>query len=219
MFYNIPLKWALHAVLAFGFMAAYYVAMLHPEAFPYRFAVEDGPIEYLTAILIFCAALILLALSGKVSGRKRILLIVYALVFTLAAGEEVSWGQRIFDIESSEFFLENNFQGETNFHNLVVGDAHLAEFVFGTGLSILIMLYLLLLPALYPRAAWVRSFCELLSVPVPPGYIGFLAVLASVFCAWIDLDRQWEIYEFAFSVFVCLIFLNPANPKTFNLSQ
>ena len=41
-----------------------------------------------------------------------------ALIFIFGAGEEISWGQRIFNVESSEYFLENNAQGETNLHNM-----------------------------------------------------------------------------------------------------
>ena len=32
--------------------------------------------------------------------------------------EEISWGQHIFKWESSNFFLVNNNQGETNIHNI-----------------------------------------------------------------------------------------------------
>jgi hypothetical protein len=34
------------------------------------------------------------------------------------AGEEISWGQRIFGWATPDFFRENNIQGETNFHNM-----------------------------------------------------------------------------------------------------
>jgi len=35
------------------------------------------------------------------------------------AGEEISWGQRLLGFEPSTYFLENNFQQETNLHNIV----------------------------------------------------------------------------------------------------
>jgi len=217
MFYNPALTWALRAIFAIGIIAAWAVALFRPETFSTSFATEDGPIEYATAILIFAAGLVLAILALRNSGRGRVLLGLYALLFIVAAGEEISWGQRILGIQSSEFFESNNFQGETNFHNLVIGDTHLTEFVFGTGLALVIMAYLLVLPLLYPRLVWVRRFCEFLYVPVAPKHIGLLAIFATVFSAWIDLDRQWEVYEFAFSVFVCLIFLNPVNRQTFRL--
>ena len=61
---------------------------------------------------------------------------VYALIFFMAAGEEVSWGQRIIGWESGEFFLQHNKQEETNLHNLMVGDVHLTKSLFGPVLTI-----------------------------------------------------------------------------------
>ncbi|MCL2451890.1 hypothetical protein FWD20_03435 [Candidatus Saccharibacteria bacterium] len=54
--------------------------------------------------------------------KKKILPAIFAcliiLILILMAGEEISWGQRIFGWSTPEFFLENNSQRETNFHNL-----------------------------------------------------------------------------------------------------
>ena len=48
------------------------------------------------------------------------MLVACLLVFVLfvMAMEEISWGQRIFQWQTSEYFLENSIQGETNLHNL-----------------------------------------------------------------------------------------------------
>ena len=43
---------------------------------------------------------------------------LFCLVLVLMAGEELSWGQRIFQWSTPEFFKENNWQSETNLHNL-----------------------------------------------------------------------------------------------------
>lgn len=40
----------------------------------------------------------------------------------VVAGEEVSWGQRIFAFKPPNIFLENNYQQELNVHNLFKGD-------------------------------------------------------------------------------------------------
>ena len=52
------------------------------------------------------------------------------------AGEEISWGQRIFHIESSKFFNENNSQKETNLHNMIVDGVKLNKLIFSNLLSI-----------------------------------------------------------------------------------
>lgn len=217
MYFNPLVTWALRGILALGALATLYYWQVEPEQFTTIFAREDGIVEYATAILLFLASLVLIGHARRVSGRVRWLLAIYALAFFFAAGEEVSWGQRIFGIESTEFFTENNYQGETNLHNLVVGDIHLAEEVFGNALTLILLSYLVVLPLLFPFQRWVRSFCEALAVPVPPRHIAVLAVLWSVFIAAIPLSRNWEVYEFAFSVFAVLIFLNPVNRATFKI--
>lgn len=217
MYFNPTVTWALRAILALGALATLYYWQIAPELFTTVFAREDGLVEYATAIFLFIACLALIGHARRTSGRVRWLLAFYALAFFFAAGEEVSWGQRIFGIESTEFFTENNYQGETNLHNLVVGDIHLAEEVFGNALTLILLSYLVVLPLLYPIQAWVRSFCAALAVPVPPRHIAALAVLWSIFIALIPLQRNWEVYEFAFSVFALLIFLNPANRATYKL--
>ena len=52
------------------------------------------------------------------------------LFFMFGAGEEISWGQRLFEIESSGFFDENNAQGEMNLHNLFVNDTKINKLEF-----------------------------------------------------------------------------------------
>lgn len=45
-------------------------------------------------------------------------LVVLALVLFVMGMEEISWGQRIFQWQTSTYFSEHNVQGETNLHNL-----------------------------------------------------------------------------------------------------
>ncbi len=215
MYYNPAATWALRTILALGAVATLYYWLVLPEQFTTVFAREDGVVEYATAILLFVACLALLGHARRNTGRVRWLVAFYALAFFFAAGEEISWGQRIFGIESTEFFTENNYQGETNLHNLVVGEIHLAEEVFGNALTVVLLSYLVILPLLYPVQAWVRQFCTALAVPVPPRHMAALAVLWSIFIAAIPLGRNWEVYEFAFSVFAVLIFLSPVNREDF----
>ena len=43
---------------------------------------------------------------------------MFAAGLFFIAGEEISWGQRIFEVASPEYFLSTNKQLETNLHNL-----------------------------------------------------------------------------------------------------
>ncbi|MCZ7674723.1 MAG: hypothetical protein M5U35_00845 [Roseovarius sp.] len=85
--------------------------------------------EYATIVFLALSGIILLvnarALWRRGNRGGAALTAVYAIVFFFGAGEEMSWGQRIFGWESGEYFQQHNFQGETNLHNLVVGSSHL----------------------------------------------------------------------------------------------
>ena len=92
-----------------------------------RLAGEDNLFEWTSALLGFAAAgfAALAARShwrgGSRSGNGRLTatgLAVYGGLFLLLGLEEVSWFQRVFDVESPEAFVNRNLQGETNLHNL-----------------------------------------------------------------------------------------------------
>ncbi|MEO0774779.1 MAG: hypothetical protein AAFZ04_16545 [Pseudomonadota bacterium] len=185
------------------------------DVFSLNFANEDGAVEYATAFgLLFCS-LTFVTHAGSLRRRGMTLAAVctafYALLFFMGAGEEVSWGQRIFGWESGEFFMENNKQYETNLHNLVVGDMHLAKTVFGSGLTAVILLYLVALPLLYPRVGWVTRLADKFAIPVPGLRHTVLAVLASLVIAVMDQSRKWEVYELIFSLLMLSIIILPQN--------
>ena len=179
------------------------------------FAAEDGPVETATALFLLIASLVLgkhaLALSAKGRRGAAGLTLFYALLFFLAAGEEISWGQRIIGWESGEFFQENNQQVETNVHNLVVFGSQLTKTLFGPVLTAIILVYLVVLPLLYVRTDRVQRLSDRFVVPVPWLKHGIIALSASILIALIDVDRKWEVYELVFSLIVVSIFLLPQN--------
>ena len=195
------------------FTVAYYVTGLH-EPFRTGFAIEDGPVEWGTAVCLLLSSLVLLRNAVALRGRGVLLVVmtlVYALAFFFAAGEEISWGYRLFDREASAFFLENNAQGETNIHNLVVGDVKLVKTVFGSGLSVVILLYLLVLPLLYTRVGVLRRFADRLAIPLADTRHMILALAATVVILAVQMMTKWESYEFVFSLLTVSIFLRPRN--------
>ena len=91
-----------------------------------RISQEDGELENLTALGLLIGSVLLFVRFIKVYKTKNKLWISLNVLMILGLffgyGEEISWGQRIFEVESSEFFSQNNAQNETNLHNLKVGD-------------------------------------------------------------------------------------------------
>jgi len=93
-----------------------------PTFIPYiNFISEDGPVEYAT-VLVYLVTFILSLLCAKIffkNGKKKFSYLYFgmALIFIFIAIEEISWGQRILDLEMPEFFLEST-QDEFNIHDL-----------------------------------------------------------------------------------------------------
>ena len=191
------------------------VYMLSPSYFALRFAAEDGLVEYGTAVALLVASLILLrngvSLRGKATRLAVGLTFFYAFLFFFGAGEEISWGQRIFGWETSEAMKEINRQDETTIHNIEIGGVALTKHLFGPVLTVTILLYLLVLPLLYPRVSGVARFVDRIALPVPGLRHAAFALIGSLVIAAIDVDRKWEVYELVFGLLVVSIFLLPQN--------
>ncbi len=207
---------ALMGAIGLILIATVILAFANPTFFTLVFAAEDGPVEYATALFLLVASGVLATHAASLWGGGRrgaaALTVFYALLFFMAAGEEVSWGQRIIGWESGDFFLENNKQNETNLHNLMVGDVHLTKSLFGPVLTICILLYLVGLPLIYPKGGRIAALADRMAVPVPWMKHAAVALVASIIIAVLDVDRKWEVYELIFSMVVVSIFLLPQNP-------
>ncbi|SLN29753.1 hypothetical protein PEL8287_01364 [Roseovarius litorisediminis] len=196
------------------FTVIYYITGLH-EAFRMGFATEDGPIEWGTAVCLLLSSMVLIR-NARVLWTKRgaaaaLITGFYAFLFFFASGEEISWGYRLFHWDANEFFLQNNAQKETNLHNLVVGDVKLVKTVFGSGLTVVILLYLLVMPLVYTRMSLVRGIAKRLAIPVPDTRHMFLALAATIVILAVQMMTKWECYEFVFSLLTLSIFLRPRN--------
>jgi hypothetical protein len=110
---NLPLISALLAVWLFVFIFYFYGDTYN------RITWEDSVVEYLSALFLLLTSLFLLG-SGYFGRHKeaRTILLLAALMFFFAAGEEISWGQRIFGFVTSEAWRDINLQEETNLHNI-----------------------------------------------------------------------------------------------------
>ncbi|MGI3209998.1 hypothetical protein ACROSR_02655 [Roseovarius tibetensis] len=203
---------AAYATLLFTIL--YYVTGLH-DAFSAGFAIEDGPVEWATAMCLLLSSLVLahnaVSLWSRRGARAGVITAIYALAFFFAAGEEISWGFRLFNWEAGEFFREHNTQQETNLHNLVLGDVKLVKTVFGSGLTVVIMLYLIVLPLVYRHVAPIGRIADWLVVPVADTRHVLLTVAASLVMLSVDMRFKWEPYEFIFSLLTLSIFLRPRN--------
>ena len=116
-------------VLLIAFYLNYLITRLFfvERVFPFLFD-EDGFFEYMTTLFFLIASVFfILALKKRydsITPYTRLFIFGLGLFCFVVGMEEISWGQRIFGIETPEPYKEINFQGETTVHNLVSPDYH-----------------------------------------------------------------------------------------------
>lgn len=204
-----------YAFLVFIYLLSIVMSRVNETYFTLHFAEEDGFVENMTALGLLIISLLQLYRAFKFGRIKpiywKIGVLFSAALFFFAAGEEISWGQRIFNIQSGEFFTQNNAQGETNLHNLVVDGKKVNKLIFSQLLSVGLVVYLLIIPLLYDKVNWIKNLVNRFAVPLPRWhhtlwFIGFsLAVLL------ITSNKKWEVHEMTFAMVFFLIFLRPRN--------
>jgi len=176
---------------------------------------EDGFLESGTFLGLMAAAILCLyrATSLRTERPKIFIasLVMMAVVLAFGAGEEISWGQRILGIESPEFFGTHNAQGETNLHNMVIGETKINKLVFGKILAAGLIMYLIPLGILYRRSPQWQNLVNRFAIPMPRVHhvIAILAVVALVETS--SASKRGEINEFAISLTVFLMLTNPYN--------
>lgn len=131
---------------------------------------EDGLVENATAILYFLASVAV----GKTllrGGWRSPWLWCYALLFLFVAGEEISWGQRVFGIETPAALARSNVQGELNLHN--IEGAHDKVRLFA---GLFVLLTCVMSPLLDRLSERGRRLHAAMRVPVVPPEAGVAAV-------------------------------------------
>ncbi len=115
-----------------------------PDVF-YTLDREDSIIEYAQSSFFFAAGIfsfLAFTVVRKLNVKKTLrnvwlaLLLLSAIVLMVLAGEEISWGQRIFGISTPEELKAINQQDETTLHNVsfifkYVYDAYLLMGIYG----------------------------------------------------------------------------------------
>ena len=179
------------SAIVFAIIASY---MFGSDYFPIlrALASEDGPLQYATAISYFAAGVIF-TIPMKDRGIGRLWLLGLALMCFFVAGEEISWGQRLFNISTPSMIENVNVQSELNIHN--IDGIH--QSIRAVGLLIVGTLYILI-----PFAAWLfryaRVLVDKLEVPVPSALARLWVVIGISFMLiprLIDVERLFSLDE------------------------
>jgi len=200
---------ALLLLIAYGL----YLGHLVGENEFWHYVREDGPAEWLTTLFLFACSFIGVYRAYKFRKLKKPLWMLtwgaMAFLFFFAAGEEISWGQRIFGIESSEFFLENNKQAETNLHNLIVGGQNINILIFSRLMFVVLIIYFVFSRLLVLKVPAIRRLINRFRVPLPKKQHLILMGVSTVMVLLISLKKESELHELSFAMVFFLIFLNP----------
>lgn len=183
------------------FIAGTSIGILLPFLLPiFNQPTSEGFIEEGSSVL-FLVAGIMLFISGRhinknpstpdIRKKIRIILIITAVTFIGMFGEEISWGQRIFDWEAVGVFKEYNVQSETNMHNFF--NAIFDTFYPLFGLSLFLFLCLIWF---FPKKN--RTYLSRLFFPHPSMF--FLVFMM----ACLTYNGHSEIFEELLAVFCTL---------------
>jgi hypothetical protein len=181
---------------------------------------EDGIIEWLQFFLFGASGIISFVLALKFRKISKIMFIIFLLLsfgFIFTAGEEISWGQRIFGVEGREIFqgeegiplLGRNVQSETNLHNFKnfhnkVGYMYIAIGTYGCFAWFLACIF----DKLFDFKEKVRKFLPFF---VSPPYLFFyflpLGINLLPRMEWGIIPPDYEMAEFLLSlgIFVFLL--------------
>ncbi|MCC7440591.1 MAG: hypothetical protein IT285_03095 [Bdellovibrionales bacterium] len=173
---------------------------------------EDAFAEWATCLALFVTSGFLAASGWACRSKGQAWpLFLASIAFFWAAGEEISWGQRIFSIPTPEALLAINDQGELNLHNvdkqffdrvleracvlLAVGPAllHLAgrERLFGYRLPDAYLVCAFTLASIYYRAGHLKLQFY---------YLSFLVLAVYGVAAFVA--RRWRVAWASVGVFV-----------------
>jgi uncharacterized BrkB/YihY/UPF0761 family membrane protein len=183
---------------------------------------EDGIVEWLTVVGLMAGCFICLYRFVKLYRYRNwwflTVVMLLAMMLFFVAGEEISWGQRIFGIKSPEFFVEENSQHEMNFHNLIIHGVKINKLIFSFGLIVALSFYLVVMQLLYYKYDKIKKLIDSSGVPIPRLYQIISFILLFVFTSLLHHEKNSELLECGAAMLFFLIILNPKNLSAFNHS-
>ncbi len=201
-------SWLRHPAIAVSiavnvFILALAVAWSGPDpAKLWRLLGEDGIVEWMQFLCFsVIAGLLGFVFVERCKSANKSTLELLALggltaLVALAAVEEISWFQRVLDVKSPEFFVENNRQAETNLHNLAMGSGSLHKNVLLKLIFIAGITHNLILPLVARGKPGVRRWVERMGLYLPPlsASVVYL-VLVALSHLLIEHPRKGELGE------------------------
>jgi len=148
----------------------------------------------------FVTAMIFSARLALAPSRYRLFFGILALSCFYVAMEEISWGQRILELQTPDFFRKHNIQKEINIHNLFTGPVvtptkAAVEYGFAGALVLYAICYPIALGLGRPVASWL----EKRGLPAPPIYLWPLFLAGALLDIQIFSFNEAEVAEILIS--------------------
>lgn len=139
--------------------------------------VEDGVFEWFTFVCLLATAIFSFLVGLQLRSLKHpwqaSLFILFGLAMFFAAGEEITWGQRVLGWETPEHIQAINEQGETNLHNLE-GVLSITNLVM-LSMGLYGVFAWIVARAVHPERWWYKADLILIPPVFLIGYFFFLA--------------------------------------------
>ena len=177
---------------------------------------EDGILENLTAAVLLVSSVSLIIRFVKIGSDQHFFWKVFNTFMILGLffvfGEEISWGQRIFEIEPSDFFSRNNTQNETNLHNLTINGVKINRIISVCASSIFGVYYLFLL-RMYKKVPFLKKWIQTTGIPVPTFFQSLWFLGGTLLILSVPHSKKWEIWECVFVLSFLWILIAPHNKE------
>jgi hypothetical protein len=202
-------------------LLSYSVFFIFDKPTVFWIATEDGPFETSGAILfLLCSGVFAMSYFK----HKNWIFLLLALIFFFGAGEEISWGQRIFHVATPGTYKKINALGELNIHNLKWfnreemggGQKSFVELLFNFDrlFSVFWFLWCFTLPLLALFNISVNRWLKKISLQIPrvPFNIGCLFLINYLVSKIMEFfflanGMRWPIAETKEYLFAFLFFL------------
>lgn len=158
------------ALIMVGLVSSY----VSVDFFEKHYINEDGAIEWLTVVAFIIGSCVCFRRAVTLRSKRPIQFIALTLllgfIFLLGVGEEISWGQRVFQFQSPDWFVAHNEQGETTIHNLKIGRVKVNYWIFSVGIGVTMFFYIAVMTPLYGRNKTFARAVDRWAVPIPRLY-------------------------------------------------
>lgn len=181
---------------------------------------EDQWAEYATALALLYGSLIIsrrLFIRWKaIRFPEKLGFVLMALAMFAGFGEEISWGQRIFNLQSPDFFINHNLQNETNIHNLEIFDIKLNQWLFTYGMLMVFLIYFSL-PYWIEKHRFIRKIISRYGLYIPKRSHSLVFLLATLLIHTYPVPKVSELWELSFAITMLIVIIEARNQDQTNI--